>query len=81
MVVCKSDNECSIVWINLVQQILFSIVKLKILETSDVDEPVVVVDDGAAVHPDVEGSAIVMDALDVVPVAGLEMDLLQGALF
>ena len=44
------------------------------LETSDVDEPVVVVDDGAAVHPDVEGSAIVMDALDVVPVAGLEMD-------
>lgn len=40
----------------------------------DVDEPAIVVDDGAAVNPDVEGSAIVMDAVDVVAAASLELD-------
>lgn len=51
------------------------------LETSDVDalahdvdEPIVVVDEGAAVDPDVEGSGIVMDAVNVVAAAGLELD-------
>jgi hypothetical protein len=40
----------------------------------DVDEPVLVVDDGAAIDPDVEGSTIVMDAVDLMAAAGLELD-------